>query len=292
LENPLFLQVVFSGVVVGSIYALVALGFILIYKGTNIMNFAQGEMVMISAYFGLMYHVYYKIDYFTSLILTILTAGFCGILLERIVCRPLLKSPVMSIIVATIAVSIALKNIARLVWGPIFYPFPSAFSLTPYHLGKVMITPKDIGTIVITLILLGMLYYVLQHTKIGAAMLATASNQKAASIMGINVKRVFSITWAISFGLASAGGFLLAPLVSITPEMGDIVIVVFTAAVLGGLESLTGAVVGGVLLGVISNLAGFYISTAFKDVVSFLILITILMFKPSGLFSRGTLRKA
>jgi len=288
----LLLQVIVSGIIVGSIYALVALGFILIYKGTNIMNFAQGEMVMISAYFGLMYHIYYKMPYLAAFILTLLTAGICGILIERIVCRPLLKSPVMSVIIATIAVSIIIKNIARLVWGSIYYPFPSPFSLTPYHLGPIMITPKDIGTIVITLILLGMLYYLLQFTKIGAAMLATASNQKAASIMGISIKRVFSLTWAISFGLASAAGFLLAPQVSITPEMGDIVIVVFTAAVLGGLESLTGAVVGGVLLGIVGNLAGFYISTAFKDVVSFLILITILMFKPSGLFSRGAMRKA
>lgn len=288
----MLLQVIISGLIVGSIYALVALGFILIYKGTNIMNFAQGEMVMISAYFGLMYHIYYKMPYLTSFILTILTAGICGVLIERIVCRPLMKSPVMSVIIATIAVSIIIKNIARLVWGSIYYPFPSPFSLTPYRLGSIMITPKDLGTIVITLVLLGLLYYLLHFTKMGAAMLATASNQKAASLMGISVKRVFSLTWAISFGLASAAGFLLAPQVSITPEMGDIVIVVFTAAVLGGLESLMGAVVGGVLLGIVGNLAGFYISTAFKDVVSFLILITILMFKPSGLFSKGTMRKA
>jgi len=288
----LLLQVIISGIVVGSIYALVALGFILIFKGTNIMNFAQGEMVMISAYFGLMYHIYYKMPYLIAFILTIFTAGLCGILIERIVCRPLLKSPVMSVIIATIAVSLILKNIARLVWGPIFYPFPSPFGLTPYKIGGILITPKDVGTIVITLILLVIIYYMLQFTKMGAAMMATASNQKAASIMGISIKRVFSWTWAISFGLASAAGFLLAPQVSITPEMGDIVIVVFTAAVLGGLESLTGAVVGGLLLGIISNLAGFYISTAFKDVVSFLILITILMFRPSGIFGAGAMRKA
>lgn len=286
----MFYQVILSGIAAGSIYALVALGFVLIYKATDVVNFAQGEMVMLGAYLGVTFYTIMKLPFVAVFVIVLLSTCFYGMLVERAACRPLMKQSVLTIIIATIAVGIMMRSGARLVWGPELWPFPPIMSRTPIHIGSALITPEGLGIIAIAVAAMSMFYFFFKYTKVGKAMRATSQNQNASALMGVNVKGIFSLTWAISASLGALGGILLAPLQPVSPNMGFIAIPAFAAAIIGGFESLPGAVIGGFLVGIIQNLSGYYISTVLKDIIAFLLLIAILMVKPSGLFGKA-LRK-
>lgn len=279
----MLLQQIVSGITSGSIYALIALGFVAIYKATGILNFAQGEFVMIGAYFWLLIYNAFHLPYPLVFLITLLMAAILGMVIERTVSRPLLNAPHMSVVFATVAVGIILRGMVRWIWGPFYYPFPKLFSNKPIHIAGILVTPQSIWIIVIVLALMLVFYGFFKFTKMGKAMRATAQNRTAASLMGVRVKTVFSMTWAISAVIGAVAGCLLAPLVTANPDMGWVIIKAFAASILGGFGSIPGAIVGGFLLGVIENLAGGFISTAFKDVASFLLIIIILVAMPSGL---------
>jgi branched-chain amino acid transport system permease protein len=279
----LLLQQIVSGITSGSIYALIALGFVAIYKATDILNFAQGEFVMIGAYFWLLVYNTFHLPYPLVFLISFCMAGVLGMVIERTVSRPLLNAPHMSVVFATVAVGIILRGMVRWIWGPFYYPFPKMLSNRPYEIAGVLVTPQNLWIILIVLSLMLTFYLFFKFTKMGKAMRATAQNRNAASLMGIRIKTVFSMTWAISAIMGAIAGCLLAPLVTANPDMGWVIIKAFAASIIGGFGSIPGAIVGGFLLGIIENIAGGFISTAFKDVASFLLIIVILVVMPSGL---------
>ncbi len=288
----MFLQVVVSGLTAGSVYALIALGFVMIYKATDVMNFAQGQIVMISAYFAVTFYNYLHFHYVVTFLLTMASTGLLGILLERAFCRPLIKAPESSVIIATVAIGIMLQNAALLIWGPEFYSFKTPFSITAIDLGFALVTPQELWILGITLGFFAILFLFFEFSKWGMAMRAVSIDQDASSLMGISVRRMFSVTWAINSALGAGAGILLAPMISVTPTMGNVVATTaFAAAILGGAKSLPGAVVGGFAIGVIENLVGFYISTAFKPMMAFVVMIGILMVRPTGLLGRQVVKR-
>jgi branched-chain amino acid transport system permease protein len=280
-----------NGIMTGSVYALTALGIVLINKATDVINFAQGEIVMLGAYFGITFHLFLGLPLHVSLLLTIFTSALFGIIIERVAYRPIIKAPLFSIILATLGMSIFLKNMAMIIWGPEVYNFFLTTSILPIKIQFLSTHPESSSVLITALFFMLILSLFFKYSKFGKAMRATSQNKKAAAMMGISVNKVFSATWAISSVLGAVSGFLLAPLVGVSPEMGLVLLKGFVCAIIGGFSSLPGAVVGGYFLGVTENLVGYYISTAYKDVFAYLVLMAVLLVKPTGFFERRLMKK-
>lgn len=287
----MFWQLVLSGIAAGSVYALVALGLVLIYKSTDVVNFAQGELVMLGAYFAITFHTIFHIPYLPALALALVATMLAGLIVDLVAIRPIQQESILSIIIATIAVGLILRNTARLVWGPELWPFPPMLSRTPFNVAGMLVTPESLGIGAVTLAFMAVYALFFRRHRIGKAMRAVAENRRAAALVGISVKRIFSVAWVMSALLAGLAGLLLAPLQPASPTMGLIAVTAFAAAIVGGFESMTGAVVGGFLLGVIQNLAGFYVSAVLKDTIAFIIVIAVLVVRPAGLLGRQTVRR-
>jgi branched-chain amino acid transport system permease protein len=277
-------QVVISGVTLGSLYALVGLGFVVIYRATKVVNFAQGEMMMLGAMLALYLHSDLQLPYVVAFVITVVLSGVFGAALERIAYRPLLNAPVVTLILATVAVGQMIKAGVRILRGSEVSRFPSILPATPFKFLGVSMTPLSLSIIVVSIALVAVFMLFFRKTKLGKGMEATSENRDAATLVGISVNRTFSLVWAVSSGLAAAAGILLAPLIIITPEMGTIGIKGFIGAILGGFSSIPGAIAGCFLLGIIENLGGVYIASSMKDVISFCALILVLAVKPAGLF--------
>ena len=284
----MFLQQVVGGLATGSIYALVALGFILIFKATDVVNFAQGELMMVSTFFAkTMIDRLHPADVLTWLAVVLLTIGFAalfGVVLERLIIRPLMHAPVFSIVIATIGLSTLLIGLSGgVVWDWDTYPGKSPFSNKPVSLGGIVVTPLDMGIVGITLGLILLLTLFFKFTKLGIAMRATQQNQQTATLMGINVKGIFAGTWALSAVISGVAGFLAAPIIFIDTNMGYVVLKGFAGAVLGGWGSIPGAIIGGMALGVMENLATVYVWPQIKHMAAFLVILLVLLCKPDGL---------
>jgi branched-chain amino acid transport system permease protein len=287
----LLAQVVLSGLTLGSLYALTALGFAIIFRAAGVVNFAQGEMMMIGAMFALVLYRDYQLGYLPAFLLALVLAWGMGALVERVAYRPLLHAPVFTVILSTVAVGQMLRSGVRIVRGDELALFPPILSAQPFTWLGLSFTLLNIGIVVLALAFLGGFVGFFRWTRLGWAMRATAQNKEAAALVGVSVPMVFSMSWGISAALAAAAGILVAPLITITPDMGVIGIKGFIAAILGGYNSLTGAVLGGFLLGVLENLAGVYISSTFKDVVIFCVLIVTVIVRPAGLLGRPETRR-
>ena len=284
----MFLQQVVGGLATGSIYALVALGFILIFKATDVVNFAQGELMMVSTFFTkTMIDWLHPASIGMWLAVMLLTIGFAalfGALLERLIVRPLMNAPVFSIVIATIGLSTLLIGLSGgVVWDWDTYPGQSPLSNKPVSLGGVVVTPLDIGIVGITIGLILILTLYFKFTKLGIAMRATQQNKQTATLMGINVKGIYTGTWALSAVVSGVAGFLAAPIIFIDTNMGFVVLKGFAGAVLGGWGSIPGAIVGGMALGVMENLATVYVWPQIKHMAAFLVLLIVLLCKPDGL---------
>jgi branched-chain amino acid transport system permease protein len=284
----MFLQQVIGGLATGSIYALVALGFILIFKATDVINFAQGELLMVSAFFTKTMidwlHPSGFLTWSAVAVLTLVFAMLFGMLIERILIRPIMDAPVFSIVIATIGLSTLLIGLSGgVVWDWDTYIIESPFSNQPVDVGGIIITPLNVGIVGVTLGLILLLTLYFKFTKLGIAMRATQQNKQTAALMGINVRGIFAATWALSAMIAGVAGFLAAPILLVDTNMGFVVIKGFAGAVLGGWGSIPGAILGGMLLGVMENLATVYLPSEIKHVAAFLILLLVLLFKPDGL---------
>jgi branched-chain amino acid transport system permease protein len=288
----LFSQVLISGITLGSLYALVGLGFVVIYRATKVVNFAHGEMLMLGAMLALYFHSDLRMPYVVAFLLTVGLCGVLGAALERIAYRPLLNESVVTLILATVAVGQMIKAGVRILRGSEVSRFPSIFSAEPFTIAGVSMTPLSLSIIIISLLLVAGFMLFFRKTKLGKGMEATSENRDAALLVGISVNRTFSLVWAISSGLAAAAGILLAPLIIITPDMGTIGIKGFIGAILGGFTSIPAAVGGCFLLGVIENLGGVYIASSMKDVISFCALVLILAVRPQGLFASAIGKRA
>jgi len=287
-----FTQVIVSGLTLGSIYALTALGYVIIFRSTGVVNFAQGEMMMVGAVLALVLHKDFGLGYVTECSLAVLGAWVLGAVIERVAYRPLVDAPLFTVILSTVAVGQMLRSGVRVLRGQELSLFPPILSTEPFSAAGIRLTPLNLGITVIAVLLLGAFVTFFRRTWIGWAMRATAQNKEAAALVGVSIPRVFSVSWSLAAALAAAAGILLAPLIIISPDMGVIGIKGFIAAILGGFNSLPGAVVGGVLLGVLENLAGVYVSSAFKDVVTFGVLLAVLILRPAGILGRPEIRRA
>ena len=279
-------QLIVSGIAAGALYALVAIGLVLIYKATDIVNFAQGESVTVGAYMGWLFVTEFQMPYFPALAAVMVASALVGMVVERVAYRPLIKSPAFTVILATLAVGLIIKNVIRLIWHDTPLTIRAALSAEPIEFGGVLITPERLGIMLTVVVVVTALMLFFRFTKLGKAMRATAQSQEAASLMGINVSGIFSKTWALGTALGGIAGMLIAPLIGINTELGVVLIPGFVAAIVGGFTSIPGAIVGGLMVGILENFAGVYVSSSFKRVVSFVILIAVLMIKPSGLFGK------
>ncbi|MEW6267513.1 MAG: branched-chain amino acid ABC transporter permease [Thermodesulfobacteriota bacterium] len=287
----ILLQLLAGGLIVGGIYGLIALGFVIIYKSTTVVNFAQGDVMMVGAYFCYYLIAGYKIPFIPAFVITLLFSAALGVLVEFLMLRPMVGEPVFSVIMITVGLSTLLRSIVGLVWGHDHIPFPTPFSDQTLDLGGLMVTPAEITTFVAAVglfILFGLFF---KYTKLGLATRATAFDQRYAFLMGISVRRIFSLAWILASVVASIGGVFLAGLGGLDPNMSLIGLKVFPAVVLGGLDSIAGAVLGGLVIGVAENLAGGYLSpwlgSGIKELSGFFVLLVVLMFKPYGLFGKA-----
>ena len=287
------IQLVVSGAAIGCVYALVALGFVLIFKATEVINFAQGELMMLGAFLGNTLIVILGLNFWVGALIAIICTALFGGLLDRVVTRPMVGQPVFSIIMVTIGIGYLMRSVVSMVpgWGVDTYFLETPFYNKVVNFGPVIIGQDHMAIIVMTVILVTVLYLFFRFTKLGVAMQATSQNQLAAYYMGIPVKTVFSLIWAISAAVAAFAGLLLAPIAFIHVNMGFIGIKAFPAAVLGGFGSLPGAIVGGLIIGIVEALAGFYLPEGFKDTAAYIVLLAVLVVRPQGLFGQSMHKK-
>jgi branched-chain amino acid transport system permease protein len=292
-----FLQLTLNGLVVGGIYALVALGFVIIYKSSGVLNFAQGEFLMLGAYVSLTIMSAARVPFAAAFILTLLFSVVLGLLMERLVLRPLLGQPIISVIMVTLGLSSVLKAVVQGIWGTDTRPFPSVFPTDPVMLGPLPVSRGylwSLGCVAVLLVLLSLFF---RKTRLGLAMRATASSQQVALSMGISVRRIFALAWVIAAAVSAAGGMLLGAMRGgADGSLAFYGLKVIPVVILGGLDSITGAIVGGLVIGVLENLSGGYLDPlvggGVKDVAPFVALVLILMIKPHGLFGRAHARSA
>jgi len=287
----MIVQQIISGLALGCVYGLIALGFVLIFKATEVINFAQGEMMMIGAFVAFTLMTTFRLPFILAFLITPVICGAMGILLERAFIRPLVKEPVVSIIMVTIGLSITLRAVAGMIWSYDTLDFPHAFPEKAVHLGGITITPIHLWIISITLALVVVLYLFFKFTTVGISLQASAQNRLASMLMGISVKRVYAMTWALSGIMGAVAGMLIAPISFLSCNMGYLGLKAFPAAVIGGFNSIPGAIVGGLIIGVTETLAGTYLTLGFKDVVAYVVMLAVLMIRPEGIFGTHVQKK-
>lgn len=293
-----FIDLVVIGVSVGMVYALVALGISLIFSGLDIIHFAHGEIYMIGAFIGLMLFQHLALPYIPTLLLAVVLTGLVGIFIERVFYRRLTRAgggytvAGMGMVIVGFGMSIVLQNVAFLIWGPKPFPFPVPFGM-PIEIGNLSLPRSYLWIIVTALVLMFVLHLVLRKTMLGLAIRAVAHNKDIAYLSGVNVPLMISMIFGIACALGAAAGVLIAPINYVQVQMGiGILIKAFAAAVVGGFGSLPGAVLGGVLVGVVESLGAGYISGTYKDVYAFVLLVFVLMVKPSGILGVAAKVKA
>ena len=283
-------QLLVNGIATGSIYALVALGLTLIYNATEHVNFAQGELVMFSTFvcFTLLKK---GLPFAAAIPLTVLFSILFGALIELLFIRPAMDSPHFNVFIITLGLSMALKSLAGMIWSHDEFVFPPFLSTDPIHILGISITPLSIGMILFSLMAMLIFYVFFKFTKLGTAMRAVCQSHLASFLVGINVYRVFSLTWVISSVLSAIAGILMAPVLLLSTEMGMVVIPAFAAAILGGWGSIPGSVIGGLLYGIIDNFAPVIFPSEIKSMVPFLVVIAVLIIKPTGIMGKRRIKK-
>jgi branched-chain amino acid transport system permease protein len=276
-------------VVVGGIYALVATGFVIIYKSTNTLNLAQGEFLMVGAYVCLQALMVWRLPLPVAFVLTLLFSALLGILIEKAVLRPLLGSPVIAMIMATLGLSGLLRSCLQLAFGTATVPFPELFPPEPVHLGPIPISYGYLYAVICVAVLLVTMTLFFRLTKAGLALRATASSRQTALSMGIRVRSMFALSWCIAAMVSAIGGVLLGSIRGgVDLSLGHMGLKVLPVVILGGLDSIIGAIVGGLIIGILENLTGGYIDPlvggGVKEVVPYVVLVLILMVRPTGLF--------
>ena len=287
------LQLLLAGVAQGCVYALVALGFVLIYKATETVNFAQGDLMMLGGFFALTASVIMGWPYWATILFAVAAMAAVGMLIERVVLRPVLGQTAFTVVMITIGVGYVLRGVVTMVpgWGTDTFTFPTPFADGTFKIGEVIFAVQQVAVIVMTAALVAVLYVFFRYSKLGVAMQATSQNQLAAAYMGIPVRRVNMMIWGLSAGVAAFAGILLAPVTFVHSNMGFIGLKAFPAAVVGGFGSVPGAIVGGLIIGIVEALAGFYLPEGFKDVAAYVVVLVVLLVWPSGIFGETAKKK-
>lgn len=287
------LQLVVSGLAMGCIYVLIGMSFVLVQNAVGVINFAQAELVMLSGFLGVTFVTLFKLPLPAGIGVTIVVMGLAGLLFERIAYYPLRDRPPLLVIISTIAISIFLKDAVRLVWGAQPLRFPPFFSVYSVGFLGANVNPQLLLILVVTAVLLALQYLLFERTTLGKQMMATAQDRETANLLGINTNLMISATFAYSLVLAAVAGILLVPLFFATANMGSLVAMkAFVAAIVGGFGSIPGVIVGAIFIGVVEALGGYFISSAYKDAIAFIILIIFLLFKPEGLFGERISKRA
>ena len=291
----IFLQIIVTGIATGGVYGLIALGFVLIFKATGILNLATGAFMTLGAYICLTVLSQLGMPFWLAFLCTLGFAILLGVVLERIILRPLIGEPIISVVMVTIGLSSILQGLTHLIWSPDYRSFPEIFPPEPLDLG-IAIVPSGLlwgfifaaaGTLIFILIF--------KLTRTGVAMRATASDQQAALSMGISVRWIFALSWCYGAVAAVIGGIVIGNISGISIYLGDIGLKVLAVIILGGLDSIGGAILGGLIIGILENLTGLYLDPVFgggvKDVAPFFILVLIIMIRPYGLFGKKIIER-
>jgi branched-chain amino acid transport system permease protein len=288
-----FLQLVISGIAQGCIYGLIALGFVLIYKATETVSFAQGELMMLGAFGGLAAMTMMGMPFWISVPAAILAMALFGLLLETIVIRPILGQPAFSIVMLTIGIGYVARGLVTMIpaIGTETHTLPVPYKDQVWNTGGLVLNVEHMVVIAATAALCAVLYVVFKYSKVGIAMQAASQNQLAAYYMGIPVKRLNSLVWGLAAAVAAIAGLLLAPITFVHANMGFIGLKAFPAAVVGGFGSLPGAIVGGLVIGVVEQLSGFYLPEGFKDIAAYIVVLVMLVVMPNGLFGEKLRKK-
>jgi branched-chain amino acid transport system permease protein len=287
-----FTQQVVSGIASGAIFASLALALVLIYNAMGLVNFAQGEMAMFATFIA--YTLIERgLSYWIALPLAVLIAFVGGVVIQRVVIRPVERAPVLTLVIVTLGLATLINGLAGFVFGYIPRSFPSPFSVQTVSIIGALVSFRDLGVIAVSGVVLVAIYLLLQRTTVGLTMRAAAHNPDASRLLGIRVSWMLALGWGLASAVGAISGIMVAPILLLEPNMMQtIIIYAFAAAVLGGIESPLGAVVGGLIVGITVNLAGAYlVGGDLQLAVAFLIIVAVLVVKPNGLFGRPSVRR-
>jgi branched-chain amino acid transport system permease protein len=281
-----FLQLLISGIAVGLVYSFIGMGFAMVYRATGVVNFAQGELMMLVAYVAFTLAGSFKLGFWPLLLATVAVSVLVGLIVEVLLIRPMLGQPVFSTVMVTIGLAVIIRSVVVLVWGADPMPLATGLSTEPIRIGPAGVYPAQLYALGIMAVVVAGLWAFFRYSRVGIAMRATANLQTVALLMGINVKRIFALSWALSAGLAAIAGVLVGVIYDLNPGMWMTGLRSFPAVILGGLDSVFGAVLGGLLIGVVENMSEGYIGRGMKEIAGFVLILIVLMVRPYGLFGK------
>lgn len=288
----MFLQVIFSGIVVGCLYALVGIGLVIIFKVSEVVNFAQGDMTTVGMFIAYTLLVSLELNYAAVLLIIIIIAMSLGLAIERGIVKFLYKKPPLDIIVGTLGIGLVFNGVCGWVWGYNVLNLPTLLSQSTFEVAGIYMGDNDLLILCTTVFLISILYLFFEKSHFGMIMKATCINRQAASLMGVNTGFVYALSWGISGLLSAVAGLLISPLTYLdVHSVSSFMIKAFAALVLGGFTSFKGVIVGGLVLGVSSNLLAAYVSTELKSTYIFFLMLIILVIKPSGLFGKPSIKR-
>lgn len=279
------LQLLISGISQGCVYGLIALGFVLIYKATEMINFAQGDIMMLGVYVAITFISILGWPFYLAIPATILVMAAIGVVIERLLLRPMIGEPPFAVLMLTIGLGFVLRALVGAIWGNEPRALPMPYVGEVIRLGELVIGYENIAIVLGTALLCILMWAFFRFSRVGLAMQATSQNQLAAFYVGIPVKRMFSLVWALSAAIAAIAGILTAPVSLVDPLIGLVGIKAFAAAIVGGFGSLPGAIIGGLLVGIVEQFAGLYLPPGFADVSAYVLLLIMLVIRPQGLFA-------
>src|SRR5262247_2642266 len=281
-----FVQLLVAGVSIGSIYAMVAIGFVLLWQTSNTINFAQGEFVVLPAFAMVLFMVIFRLPFAAAMLATILVSTLLlGVLVKEVLITRLLKMGVLPLVIATIGLSLLIRYSLQQFWTPLALPFPAVFSRDPIRLGAIILSWEEVMNVLFAAAVIGALQLFIKRTKLGWAMQAVAQNRTLASVLGINVTRLVTVTFMLNAALTAVAAILISPVYLVKYDIGvGLGLKAFYAAIIGGFNQIRGALLGGLLVGLVETYAAAYISSQFRDAFALMILIAVLMLKPEGLW--------
>jgi len=286
-----FIQLLVSGIAAGLVYGFIGMGFAMIYRATGVVNFAQGELMMLVAYIAFTLAGTFKLGFWPLLLATVVVSVALGLLVEVLLIRPMLGQPVFSTVMVTIGLAVIIRSVVVLIWGADPMPLNAGLPTEVIKIGPAGLYPAQLYSVgLMAAVLLG-LWTFFRYSRVGIAMRATANVQTAALLMGINVKRIFALSWALSAGLAAIAGVLIGVVYDVNPGMWTTGLRSFPAVILGGLDSVFGAALGGILIGVVENLSEGYIGRGMKEIAGFVLILVVLMVRPYGLFGKPDIER-
>lgn len=289
-----FLQNLVIGIAVGGIYALVGIGFVLVYKSTGILNVAQGGLMAIGAFICYTFSVKMGIPFFFAIAIVLFLSFFMGLVIDRVLFRPMIGQPLFSPVMMTLALLFVMEGVVLTAWGASYYGFPAVFPDKPMNIGTIVVSYELFFNFVVAGLVSVIFIIFFRISRIGIKMRAVADDQQAAQAAGIKVKRIFSLSWGIGTMIAALGGISLGMITMVASGISQSGLKVLPVVILGGLESIPGAIVGGLLIGIMEGLAGGYIDPVLKgskEILPYVVLIVFLLIKPYGFFGQKTIER-